>query len=81
MILKKRNRQRELVDAWNSEHEVGTEVEVALDNGTKINTKTVSHATLLGGHTAVIWVKGISGCYALERVKASKKELATDEHR
>ncbi len=91
MILKKKNRQQELVEKWNRENEIGTEVEVTLDNETTMTTKTISRAALLGGHTAVIWVKGISGCYRLDRVKGisgcykldrvkaiKKKELATE---
>lgn len=56
------------VACWNAAHLVGREVTVELDSREKIKTKTTSEAWLLGGHTAVIMLEGISGCYALERV-------------
>ncbi|WP_217446575.1 hypothetical protein [Myxococcus sp. CA040A] len=54
------------VAAW--KHPIGTPVVVKRDNGQELTTKTRSGAELLGGHSAVIWLDGISGCYALERV-------------
>jgi len=56
-------------------HSVGTDVIVTKDDGTEIKTKTRSAAYMLGasgdypGHTAVIQLEGISGCYALDRVR------------
>lgn len=58
-----------LVENWNLKHPVGTRVVVRKDDGTKMTTVTRSQAELLSGHTPVIWVTGISGCYALERVR------------
>ncbi|MFZ5581972.1 MAG: hypothetical protein ACOZCK_04860 [Pseudomonadota bacterium] len=57
-------------DAWNAKHPVGTPVRVMRDMGGRLVTKTSSEAWLLGGHTAVIQVEGISGSYALDRVTA-----------
>ncbi|WP_051182948.1 hypothetical protein [Desulfocurvibacter africanus] len=57
-------------DAWNERHPVGTAVTALRDNGGTVQTRTRSEAQLLSGHTAVIWLEGISGCYALERVTA-----------
>lgn len=57
------------VKAWNDLHPVGTEVAVTRDNGRVEHTKTRSEAWVLSGHTAVIMVEGISGCYLLDRVK------------
>ncbi|WP_249936288.1 hypothetical protein [Janthinobacterium lividum] len=51
-------------------HQVGAAVSVELDGGDVRETVTVSEAQVLSGHTAVIWLDGISGCYALERVTA-----------
>lgn len=61
------------VDAWNRAHQVGTPVIVTKDGGEQIETTTCSEAEVLGGHSAVIWLEGISGCYALERVAAIEK--------
>lgn len=65
-----KRRLEQLVDQWNARHNEGTPVRVKLDGGKVIETKTASQATVLGGHSAVIWLEGISGCYALERVEA-----------
>lgn len=56
-------------DEWNSRHPVGTDVFLTLDNGDEKRTKTRSEAWVLSGHTAVIQVEGVAGCYALERVR------------
>jgi hypothetical protein len=56
------------VDTFNQLHKVGTAVIVQRDDGTLQKTKTRSAAQILSGHSAVIWLQGISGCYALERV-------------
>lgn len=58
------------VKVWNERHPVGTAVKVLRDDGSVMPTKTRSKATLLGGHSAVIWLEGISGCYSLGRVEA-----------
>lgn len=57
------------VEAWNKHRPIGASVEVKRDNGTISYTVTTSAAWLLGGHTPVIMLRGISGCYALDRVK------------
>lgn len=57
------------VDDWNAKYPEETPVEVTRDNGEVLKTVTKSGAQMLGGHTAVIWVKGISGCYDLRRVR------------
>lgn len=59
-------KQQALVDAWT--HPEGTSVTVRKDDGSIIDTKTRSGAWMLGGHSAVIMLDGISGCYSLERV-------------
>jgi hypothetical protein len=60
----------ELVERWNKLHPVGAAVTVTKDLGEKLETVTRSEAWVLGGHTAVILVEGISGGYALTRVAA-----------
>lgn len=61
--------KKEIVDAWNRDNETGRAVTVRLDSGEIRKTVTRSSANLLGGHTPVIWLEGIAGCYALERVE------------
>lgn len=56
------------VDAFNAKYPVGTEVAVKRDGGESQITKTRSRAEVLSGHSAVIWLDGISGCYLLDRV-------------
>jgi hypothetical protein len=58
-------------DRWNAHHPVGTQVDVRLDNGLTARTTTKSRAEMLSGHTAVIWLDGISGCYMLDRVRST----------
>lgn len=58
------------VDEWNTLHPEGTPVSVKLDDDSVITTTTLTEAWLLGGHTAVIKVCGISGAYKLDRVTA-----------
>jgi hypothetical protein len=55
-------------DRFNAECPVGTEVLVKTDGLGNIITKTTSPAQVLSGHTPVIWLDGISGCYLLDRV-------------
>jgi hypothetical protein len=54
--------------AFNARHPVGSGVVVRKDDGTGILTETRSKAQVLSGHTAVIWLEGMSGCYLLDRV-------------
>ena len=36
----------------------------------KLRTRTRSEAQVLSGHSAVIWLDGVRGCYLLDRVRA-----------
>jgi hypothetical protein len=58
------------VNAWNQAHSVGCAVRVRLDSGAELDTFTVAPASLLSGHTAVLWLKNVSGCYLLDRCAA-----------
>jgi len=58
------------VDAFNKRNPVGTSVTVVKDLGEKFETKVLHPAEILSGHTPVVWVNGISGCYCLDRVIA-----------
>lgn len=55
---------------WNGTYPIGTEVEyhsVIGEAAHKI-TRTRSAAYVLSGHTAVLFVEGVSGCVALDAV-------------
>jgi hypothetical protein len=54
---------------------VGQAVNVRLDSGETKTTKTRGGAELLGGHTAVVWLEGIAGAYALDRVTILKRAV------
>jgi alpha-ketoglutarate-dependent taurine dioxygenase len=70
--------QLEACRKWNESHPIGTPVTVELDSGEIRATKTLSQAGMLGselsrkdpGHTAVIFLEGLAGCYLLSRVRA-----------
>lgn len=55
-------------DKFNARVGVGHPVSVRKDNGETNVTVTRSEAQVLSGHSAVIWLDGISGCYLLDRV-------------
>ncbi len=61
-------KSQDLVDAWNKRYGIGEPVLVKKDLGEIIQTTTRSKAQVLPSGQAVIWLVGISGCYALERV-------------
>ena len=62
-----------LVDNWNSSNPSGTPVEMRKDTGELVKTVTRSEAWLLGGHTAVVMVDGVSGGYLLNRMRVIKQ--------
>lgn len=64
--------QEALVDRW-KDVAPGTEVIVTKDSGEEVRTRTDSPPKLLGGHTAVIWLVGMSSCYSLERVRLAPR--------
>lgn len=59
------------VNCWNAEYSVGQPVKVYRDNGEVLQTVTRAKAQLIGG-TAVTWVEGIAGCYALSHIRPVK---------
>lgn len=58
------------VDRWNKSNKIGALVSYTKDDGRFLTTRTRSDASILSGHAAVIWLDGVSGCVALERVQA-----------
>ncbi len=69
------------VDGFNRRYPIGTDVVLKKDDGSLLETKTRSAAQVLSGHSAVIWVEGVSGCYLLSRVTPAmtKHRAAIDE--
>lgn len=69
------------VDGFNRRYPIGTEGLLKKDDGSLLETKTRSKAEVLSGHSAVIWVEGVSGCYLLSRFtpKARVHRAAIDE--
>lgn len=55
-------------DDFNARYMVGTPVNLRRDNGDIVQTATRSPAEVLSGHSAVIWLDGVRGCYLLDRV-------------
>ena len=67
--MKNRNPQKE-VDAWNKAVKIGDEVEFReYPEADPQRFKTRTEAEVLSGHTAVIWLKGKSGCVCIEACK------------
>lgn len=57
-------------DRFNLAHPVGTPVTVQLDGQAELFvTATRSPAQVLSGHSAVIWLENLTGCYLLNRVR------------
>lgn len=72
--MKKRPHPAIAVDGWNQQQDVGVPVTYRNDAGKLTATTTRSQASVLSGHTAVIWLDGISGCVALDRVELRQME-------
>lgn len=61
-------------DQFNAANPVGSDVFVKLDGKDEpFLTQTRSEAQILSGHSAVIWLKNVSGCYLLDRVWSAKE--------
>lgn len=56
------------VDSFNMRYSVGQKVTIRLDDGSVKVTRTRSRAEILSGHSAVIWLNDVRGCYLLDRV-------------
>lgn len=56
------------VATFNAEILIGSPVSYRDDAGNVIETHTRSKASLLSGHTAVVWLENVRGCVAVDRV-------------
>jgi hypothetical protein len=63
-------------DQFNAACPVGSVVNVRKDDGSTLETTTRSAAEVLSGRTPVVWLDGISGCYALDRVSPAEQVSA-----
>jgi hypothetical protein len=58
-------------DRFNTQNKIGADVFVKLDGVDEpFRTRTRSEARILSGHSVVIWLENVSGCYLLDRVSA-----------
>lgn len=65
---------------WNNRNPIGRSVVLKLDGSDEpIETKTRSAAVVLSGHSPVIWLEGISGCYLLTHVRAFRNDNEKQE--
>lgn len=62
-----------LVEEWNAACPVDTAVEVTLDDGKIMKSRTTTPAWVMGGHSAMVTVDGISGGYMLSRVRKAAR--------
>lgn len=70
---------QEECDKFNALHSIGSDVFVMLDGVDEpFRTKTRSAAQILSGHSAVIWLDNVCGCYLLDRVSAAQTTAHTD---
>lgn len=64
------------VDLWNKEHPAGTAVVVTKDDGAEVHTRTRSEAWVMPAGHPVVLLEGVSGGYALERVRPAAEVAA-----
>lgn len=57
------------VENWNLKNPVGTAVVVTKDDRKTVETVTTSEAYVMGGHSAVVHLRDVRGCYMLDRVR------------
>lgn len=65
-------------DKWNAKHPEGTTVvfESIKGHGESHRGKSTSVAQVMGGHSAVIWLEGKSGCVSLDNCMAIAETVA-----
>lgn len=64
-------------DAWNAKHPEGTQVsyESVIGEGETHRGATRSEAQVLSQHSAVVWLKGKSGCVLLDHCTVIEQEV------
>lgn len=72
-------KMQEQCDAFNAICPVGGKVFVKLDGvDDPFETITRSEAQILSGHTPVVWMENVTGCYLLDRVTPVSAEVRHD---
>lgn len=61
--------QNKLVEKINQAFKVGDKIKVKQDDGSIVEWTMEAPASILGGHTAVIWADEHRGCYMAARVQ------------
>lgn len=64
---------QEKVDEFNRENPVGTPVIVRRDDGMRVLTTVRDAAVVLPSGAPVVWLKGVSGCHSLDRVRPANQ--------
>jgi hypothetical protein len=64
------------VSNWNAAYPVGTRVYFDSVRRRQGEFKTATPAEILGGHTAVVWLEGYTGCVALDALEPVAKAEA-----
>jgi hypothetical protein len=60
--------QKKLVEKINELYKDGDKIKVRQDSGEVVEWTVKNKATMLGGHTAVIWISEHCSCYSADRV-------------
>ena len=68
MKQKSQTQLQKKVEQFNSIYPIGSDVDIKLDSGEIVHTDVIGEGFILGGHSAMGWFEGISGCYSLDRV-------------
>lgn len=67
-----KRKQEELIKKINATYQPGDKIKVKQDCGEILEWTMREPASMMGGHTAVIWVEEHRSCYSAERVKIGK---------
>ena len=66
--------QCQMVRNFNQCCPTGQKVKITNDDKSTFEAKTRTPAQLLSGHTAVVWLEDVAGCYALTRIETIPNE-------
>jgi hypothetical protein len=68
--MKSKQKLSDICQDWNTTVPVGTPCKVNMDDGTARILVTRSEAWVMGGHSAMVMLEGISGAFKLDRCTA-----------
>lgn len=63
------NKLQSECDEFNANIKIGDEVILTRPDGSELNTRVGYEASVLSGHTAIVWLDGIRGCVKLSHVR------------